>query len=133
MRTLFVFFVLCTLPIATEAAGPVEIWSYAFVTTNGTEPIGGEGSAIFKPNDIGLEGPMWSVDHRLGFRLKFALKGSAFIGIFIPEKDPKHEIELHGTGTQTPEPDGKGCSVQVDLTNGIHHVLLQRFIEKCAT
>jgi hypothetical protein len=132
MRTLFALCVLSAFPVAA-AADPVEIWSYAFVTTNAQEPIGGEGSAIFKSNDSGLEGPIWSVDHRFGFRLKFALKENTVVAVLTPEKEPKHEIELHGMATQTAEPDGKGCSVQVSLTNGVHHLLLQRFINKCAT
>lgn len=75
---------------------------------------------------------MWSVDHRLGFRLKFSIKENLVVAILTSEKNSSEKIELHGMAIQTPEPDGKGCAVRASLINGVHHVLLQRFIDKCA-
>jgi len=132
MRTLLLLCFLSACSGMTHAAGPVEIWSYAFITTEAQGPVGGEGSAIFKPVGDSLEGPMWSVDHRLGFRLKFSVKENSVVAILTPEKDSSQKIELHGTATQAPEPDGKGCAVHMSLVNGVHHVLLQHYVEKCA-
>jgi hypothetical protein len=133
MRTLLLLCLLSSYPGIVHAAAPVEIWWYAFITTEAQGPVGGEGKSIFKPVGESLEGPMWSVDHRLGFRLKFSVKESAVNAILTPEKDPGQQIELHGTATQAPEPDGKGCAVHVSLVNGVHHILLQHLIDKCAT
>jgi len=131
MRTLLLLCTLGASASATHGATPAEIWSYAFVTTDAEGPVGGEGSAIFKPVGESLEGPMWSVDHRLGFRLKFSVKDNSATAFLTPEKG--QEIELHGTATQTPESDGKGCAVQANVVSGVHHVLLRRVVKECAT
>ena len=132
MRTLFALLALCAF--TGEARGdPMEIWSYAFVTANEEQPIGGEGSSIFKQSGTSLEGPMWSVDHRFAYRLRFGLKGATIVALLWPEKDPDHQIEFRGEALQTPDPDGKGCLIRIALTNGSHHVLLQRSVAECAT
>ena len=133
MRTLLMLCVLGVSANVVYAAAPVEIWSYAFVTTDAQGPVGGEGSAIFKPVGDSLEGPMWSVDHRLGFRLKFSLKDNSVVAFLSPEKNSGQQVELRGTATQTPEPDGKGCALQASVVNGVHHVLLRRVVDRCAT
>ena len=132
MKTFSLGCMLCLFVANATATGPVEIWSYAFVTAGAQEPIAGQGSAIFKPDGTGLEGPMWSQD-RVAYRLKFSLKGDAVVADLTPEKNPSGEIHLEGSATQTHEADGKGCSIQVRLVNGLHYVLLQRFVDKCAT
>lgn len=129
----WVLFLLAFLGGSAHAEN-VEIWSYAFVTVPAGEqqPIGGDGSAIFKPVEGQREGPMWSHD-RTGYRLKFTTSGQSASAVLTPEKKTGAEVRLEGSVTETPEANGKGCSVVARLTNGVHYVLLQRYADPCGS
>jgi hypothetical protein len=120
-------------PQPPQATGPVQIWSYAFVTfpTDSPQPISGDGSAIFKSENGWLDGPMWSHD-RTGYRLRFAISGKSATAVLTTEKDPSAKIQLEGPVSETPESDGKGCSVVARLTDGVRFVLVQNYAEKCS-
>jgi hypothetical protein len=117
-----------------KAAGPVQIWSYAFVTVpaDSPQPVSGDGSAIFKPDNGWLEGPMWSHD-RTGYRLRFIISGKSATAILTAEKDPSARIQLEGPVIETPESDGKGCSVVARLSDGVRFVSIQNYAEKCSS
>jgi hypothetical protein len=119
---------------SVTATGPVQIWSYTFTTipADSKQPVTGEGSAIFKPDNDWLEGPMWSHD-RLGYRLRFVISGKSATAILTDDKNPSAKVQLEGPVKETPESDGKGCSVVARLTNGLHSVVLQNYAEKCSS
>lgn len=73
---------------------------------------------------------MWSHD-RTGYRLRFAISGKSATAVLTTEKDPSAKIQLEGSVTETPESDGKGCSVVARLTDGVRLVLIQNDTEKC--
>jgi hypothetical protein len=75
---------------------------------------------------------MWSQE-KIGYHLKFSITEKSARATLNLEKGSSRAIQLEGPVTETPEPDGKGCSVQVRLSSGVHYVLLQRFTQQCTT
>jgi hypothetical protein len=113
----------------SHAAGPVEIWSWGFVTLKPDEPTAGSGASLFKPVDGWLVAPLHVRDGPT-LHVKVALKKDSASAVLTTENG--QDITLEGPVTQVRQADGKGCSLHARLSNGSHYLLLQRYLEKCA-
>jgi len=113
----------------SHAAGPVEIWSWGFVTLKADEPTAGSGASIFKPVEGWLVAPLHVRDGAT-LHVKVALKKEAGTAVLTTENG--QEITLEGPVLQVRQADGKSCSVHARLSNGSNYLLLQHYLEKCA-